>query len=340
MMKQETNVIGGNSVGIETEVTRLFTAMDQGANLLAKNKTQSYLESVVELGPYIVDQELPEEFKVILKPILEPFWNERVTKEDVRRAFQLVVLKGLKSSEQAHHHVTPDSVALFIGYLVALLKEGDPEPLQLLDLAVGTGNLLTAVLNQIPGDSQGLGVDVDDLMIQLALTNGNLQQHDLELFHQDAFRPMLIDPVDLVVGDLPVGYYPDQANAKTFKVVGDEGQAFSHHMMIEQTLTYLKPGGYAILMVPNQLFEEDPDKKLYRLIQEEAIILGFLQLPSTLFKKEEYGRSLILLRKQGEGVQKPKQALLAQLPSFTNQISFSRTLQQIQQWVKEYKSTY
>lgn len=332
-------MIGGRNVGIETVVTRLYTALDEGAKKVSDKLNLSYLEGLVKLGPMIVEQELPADLRKDLLPVLDPFWSGQMTKEDIRRAYQLAVLKGLKSTEQAHHHVTPDTVALFIGYLSNLFfpHQKENETTTILDVAVGSANLITAVLNQMKGLPQGIGVDVDDLMIQLALTNGNLQQTDLELFHQDAFRPLLVDPVDLVVSDLPIGYYPDHHHAASFKVVGKEGQALSHHMMIEQGLNYLKPGGYAIFVVPNQLFSEDEEKRLYQFIQEQSVILGFLQLPPSMFKKEEQGRSLLMLQKQGEGVKKPKQALLAQLPSFSNKTAFSSVLQQIQQWFKEHQ---
>ncbi|WEG13883.1 class I SAM-dependent methyltransferase [Pullulanibacillus sp. KACC 23026] len=324
---------------LETEVTRLFSALDQSVQYLAEAESQSYLESLIQVGPYITDQEIPETFEKTLLASLDPFWSGTFTKESIRRAFQLSVLKGLKSTDQAHHHVTPDTVSLFMGYLAQLLNFKQESVITVLDLAVGSANLITAVLNQLKTPAHGIGVDVDDLMIRLAMTNANLQQTTLELFRQDAFRPLLIDPADLVVSDLPVGYYPDKQQAQSFKVAQESEQPFSHHLMIEQHLTYLKPGGYAIMMVPNTLFQEDERHRLNQLIQEEAVILGFLQLPSSLFKTDSQGRSLLILQKQGEGVQKPKQALLAQLPSFSNKEAFSSMLLEIQNWFKDYQSS-
>lgn len=323
-------------MGLETEVTRLFSSLDQSAAYIAKEEKTSYLEALIQIGPFITDQDMPSTYKKTLNPILDPFWSGTFTKEMVRRAFQLAILKGLKSTEQAHHQVTPDTVALFMGYLAGQLSF-KTEALTVLDLAVGSANLITAVLNLIPNEAQGIGVDVDDLMIQLAMTSANLQQIPLELHHQDAFRPLLIDPVDLVVSDLPVGFYPDKEQAKSFQTVGEK--IYSHYMMIEQTLTHLKPGGYALLMVPNSLFQEDDAHLLHPFIQEESVILGFLQLPTTLFKSMEQGRSILILQKKGQGVQKPDQALLAQLPSFSNKEAFSSMLSQITEWFRAHRSS-
>jgi site-specific DNA-methyltransferase (adenine-specific) len=322
-------------MGIETGVTRLFAALDQSATLLSEQEDMAYLEGVIRTGTFIVEQEVPEPYKKKLVSFLAPFWEGALTQEEIRRAFQLVVLKGLKTTGQAHYQVTPDAVALFMGYLVNELPLKMEDNPTILDLAVGSANLLTAVLNQLPREVQGIGVDVDDLMIQLSFTNANLQQTDLELFHQDAFGPLLVDPVDVAVIDLPVGHYPDEEIAKSFQVASDNGKAYSHHLMIEQSVRYLKPGGYGLYIIPNQLFEEDKDKKVYHFIQKEAVILGLLQLPATLFKTKEHARSILLLQKQGEGVETPKQALLAQLPSFSNKEALSKVLGQIHAWFQE-----
>lgn len=322
-------------MGIETNVTKLFTALDQSATLLSKEEGVAYLEGLIQSGSIIVEQAPPEASKKELNAILAPFWEENLTQEEVRRAYQLAVLKGLKTTGQAHYQVTPDAVALFMGYLVNELPLNMEAAPTLLDLAAGSANLLTAVLNQLPEGIQGIGVDVDDLMVRLAYTNANLQQRELELFHQDALSSLLIDPADVVIIDLPVGYYPDEETAKAFQVAKEKGKSYSHHLMIEQSLRYLKPGGYGLYIIPNLLFEEDTDKKLYGLIQKEAYMLGLLQLPASLFKTKEQARSLLLLQKQGEGAVKPKQALLAQLPSFSNKEALSKVVSQIHAWFQE-----
>ncbi|MFB8735451.1 hypothetical protein ACEQPO_21880 [Bacillus sp. SL00103] len=37
----------------------------------------------------------------------------------------------------------------------------------------------------------------------------NLEEKEVELFHQDSLEPALISPVDVTVCSLPVGYYPN-----------------------------------------------------------------------------------------------------------------------------------
>ena len=52
----------------------------------------------------------------------------------------------MKESVQPNHQMTPDTIGMFIGYLLKKFIKNNTY--RLLDPAVGTGNLLTTVLNQ------------------------------------------------------------------------------------------------------------------------------------------------------------------------------------------------
>ena len=62
----------------------------------------------------------------------------------------------------------------------------------------------------------------------------------------DAVRPQVLKESDLIVSDLPIGYYPDDAIAQRYQVASSEGHTYAHHLMMEQALKYLKPQGVAI----------------------------------------------------------------------------------------------
>ncbi|MGV3488671.1 MAG: class I SAM-dependent methyltransferase [Tuberibacillus sp.] len=315
-------------------VNEWFQILDQSAEKIAEELNGTYLEGVAQTAENIVDGVvIPKELEQALSPLYSKIYDMEATPEQVRKAMQLVILKGMKNSAQPNHQMTPDAVALFIGYLVNKLplKNG----WTCLDLAVGTSNLLTAVLNHAEKEP-GLvsGVDIDDLLMKLSVANINLQQHDVELHHQDSLRPLLIDPVDVVITDLPYGYYYDEEYAKKFQLnIGQ--RPLSHFLMIEQALTYTAPGGFLIFLIPNDLFTMDEDKKLHGFIQETAIVLGILQLPSSMFRDQGHAKSIMILRKKGMDVQKPKHALLAELPSFKNRSSMQAMMQHIDEWFKE-----
>ena len=322
---------------------KLFTIIDETATWLQEELKCSYLEAVAETGENLFHGDvLQEEVSELLKKRLQKAYASvhlhEWKNEHIRKALQLAMLKGMKEYVQPHHQMTPDAVSVFIGYLVDEFTK-TYFSLSLLDPAIGTGNLMTAVLNQLTNKKvRSYGVDADDLLLKLAYVNANLQQHEIQLFHQDSLKPLFIEPVDVVVCDLPIGYYPDDENAKSFRLHAKSGHSYAHYLFIEQSIRYTKEGGYVFLVIPNTLFTSDESKQLHAFIKEETFIQGLLQLPLSMFKNEKAAKSIFILQKKGAHAKAPKQALLAQLPSFSNKEAMQAMVVKLEQWLKENRS--
>ena len=179
-------------------------------------------------------------------------------------------------------------------------------------------------------------LDIDDLLLQLALVNANLQEQQVEFYNQDSLEHLFIDPVDVVVSDLPVGYYPNDVRANEFKVKAENGHTYAHHLFIEQSMNYLKPGGYAFFVIPNNLFESEQADKLHEYIKEEVHIQGILQLPETLFKNKQSAKSILILQKKGNNIVAPKQ-VLAKVPRLSNMPAMEKVLSEMDTWIKQNK---
>jgi len=324
---------GGECMEQSQLLNHLFECLDQTTLLIEQHEEVSYLEALCLTADNITESMIKQEnLKSQLKPFYDDFFVEGMTAEDIRKAFQLVLLKGMKQSAQPQHQITPDGMAIFMSYLLNKLPL--PKNYRLLDLAVGSGNLITTVLNHLDSKpEQTLGVEIDDLLINTAHANVTLQQHEVELYHQDALRPLLIQSVDAVVTDLPVGVYYNQEYAKSF-ALGKTEQPYSHYLLIEQALNYLQPSGYFLGLVPNTLFEWDKDRQLHQLIQNQAVILGLIGLPESLFKDSRHAKSILLLQKKFEGIQPPEQALFVNMPSFKNHRAVANIIEKINQWLE------
>ena len=96
-------------------------------------------------------------------------------------------------------------------------------------------------------------IDNDEVLVHLALQAFALEQLDVKTSLQDGLQDSLVDPQDFVVSDLPVGYYPVDANAARFETKNDEGHSFAHHLLIEQQVRYLKEAGVGFFIVPTNL---------------------------------------------------------------------------------------
>ncbi|AAT62902.1 SAM-dependent methyltransferase [Bacillus thuringiensis serovar vazensis] len=328
---------------VSQTVETLFSIFDSSAVVLRKELDVTYLEALVETGDNlfegaILQEELSEAAIERLNREYSTFNEETYKGEEIRKAFQLAILKGMKEGVQANHEMTPDAVGMFMSYLFHKFMKGQNE-ITVLDPAIGTGNLMTTVFNSAQENitMSGFGVEVDEVLIKLALVNANLQKHAIEFFHQDGLAPLYIDPVDAVISDLPIGYYPNEIGASEYKLKADEGMSYAHHLFIEQSVKHTKEGGYLFFLVPNFIFESDQAPKLHAFIKETCFIQGLLQLPVSMFKNEKNAKSIFVLQKKGPSVTMPKQALLVELPKFSNMKAMEDIMDQLNTWFATHK---
>ncbi|MFT8321677.1 MAG: class I SAM-dependent methyltransferase [Bacillus sp. (in: firmicutes)] len=322
-------------------VEKLFAVFNETATIVKEELDCTYLEALAITGENmfqeaILQENISEYSAKKLKKSYESISLNEYSKEEIRKSFQLAILKGMQENVQANHQMTPDSIGMLIGYLVQ--KFYRQPSMQLLDLAVGTGNLLTTVINHQPDKTiKAFGVEIDELLLQLAYINANLQEQPVEFYNQDSLEKLFIDPVDIVVGDLPVGYYPNDIGASEYMLQADNGHSYAHHLFLEQSINHLKDGGYALCMVPNGLFESEQAAKLHHFFKEKVYIQSILQLPLSLFKNKQAAKSILVLQKKGDGIKAPKQVLLANVPKLSNINQMEKLLSQIDLWIKENK---
>ncbi len=132
----------------------------------------------------------PSELKSLLAKADFRKWEH----EWIRKAFQLAILKGLKDKSHPNRQMTPDTIGLFISYLVNKFT-GGRKGLTLLDPACGTGNLLLTAANQLSDKAgKSFGIEIDDVLLKIAYAQANLQEKEMELFCQDSLQPLFIEP--------------------------------------------------------------------------------------------------------------------------------------------------
>ncbi|OIJ12421.1 SAM-dependent methyltransferase [Anaerobacillus alkalilacustris] len=316
-----------------------FNSIDESVEVIQNDHKLTYLEALIITGEFLfqgeTEQPLSELAHKKVKTTLANVKIEQFSNEQIRKTFQLAILKGMKEGTQPQHIMTPDAVSMFVSFLVNKLTE-KKECVRILDPTVGSGNLLTAILNNSNIKMDSFGIEPDETLLQLAYVSANLQQHNVEFFHQDSLTEIFIDPVDVVVADLPVGYYPNEEVAKRYNLKAEKGMSYTHHLIIEQMLNYTKQGGFLLFLIPNTMFETEQAKQLHSFIKEHAHIYSLLQLPKSMFKHASHGKSIFIIRKKGEGIKAPNQALLAELPSFSNKEALTEMINSINNWLEAY----
>jgi site-specific DNA-methyltransferase (adenine-specific) len=295
-------------------------------------------ENIIDNNTVRVENGLPKEETVKkLQEIYRKLDLQHVKAEYVRQVVQLSFLKVIrKDAIQANHQMTPDTIGLIMAFLIEKITTVNKIK-TVFDPAVGTANLLTTVINQLRanGDQQitGFGIDNDDAMLQVASVSVELQDLDVKLYHQDAVSALDIPQSDLVVSDLPIGYYPLDENTKNYQTRAKEGHSYVHHLLIEQAMNYLKPGAFGVFLVPSSLFQTKESQSFVKWIQSVAYLQGLINLPAELFANPNAQKSILLLQRQGGNSKQAVKVLLGEFPSFKDKNGFASFMNDVSRWV-------
>lgn len=259
------------------------------------------------------------------------------SKDEMRKGIQIAILKGMRKNTQPNHQMTPDTLGLLISYFVEQFLEDELKAgaVKMADLALGTGNLVYTVMNALEGKIEATGVEVDELLIRLAAATAELIEQPISLYRQDSLEPLLVDPVDAIVSDLPVGFYPNEEVALDYELCAEKGMSYSHHLMIEQSVKHTKEGGYLFFLVPAGIFESDEAKNLHKYLKKHTWINAVIQLPSSLFSSHAHEKSILVLQKPSESLRAPREVLLAKVPNLSNKEAMAMFFEKVQIWKKQ-----
>lgn len=254
-----------------------------------------------------------------------------LNKEEWRRSFQYLLMKAAQTEPlQANHQFTPDGIGFLLVFLVDQLASSDK--VDVLEIGSGTGNLAQTLMNNCQRSLDYLGLEIDDLLIDLAASMAEVMKADVNFAQGDAVRPQVLKESDVIISDLPVGYYPDDAIASRYQVASPQGHTYAHHLLIEQSLKYLKPGGIAIFLAPNDLLTSEQSPLLKKWMQDHAQVLAMVTLPENLFRSANLAKTIFVLRKQEEAVVQP---FVYPLTDLQNQEDVMKFRESFQNWNKE-----
>ncbi|WP_210134751.1 class I SAM-dependent methyltransferase [Staphylococcus sp. GDX8P80P] len=306
----------------QTVMEKLFKTLDENAKALNEQNGQSFIEN---LG--LAMEDVYRNKRELL---------EQATLQDRRKAFQFAYLSLMQEeSIQANHQITPDSIGLILGFLVQKFTENKSE-LHVVDMASGAGHL-SASVNEVLKDTTVMHhlIEVDPVLSRVSVHLANFLEIPFDVYPQDAIMPLPLEEADIVIGDLPIGYYPLDERSHELQLGFKEGHSYSHYLLIEQSVTALKQTGFAFLVVPSNLFEDDNVKQLENFIATETEMQAFLNLPKTLFKNENARKSILILQKKKVNETKPVEVLLANIPDFKNPNQFQGFISELNSWMAE-----
>ncbi len=298
------------------QIERFFDYIDQFAILLYEHKKLSYLEGLNEAFNYLLDDELegsyPDEIIEKISSFKQDIIDISFGNEEVRKAVQLALLRGYKHANLSNSLITPDTIGIFIAYLIKKLYNTNGL-YTILDPLVGTGNLLYTIINQLDCDAKAYGIDHDIVKCNLARNIGDVLDIENEIFYQDT-----------------LAYYDKGFDVIVSDIDDDDSNDYFPYKVINHHLDSLVDGGFFLAIINNDFFEQEKNQVFRAEVQKKGYIFGLIKLSETLFKQQP--KSILILQKNGENVVPVKEFLLIDLPSFTEVDKFNHTLNQIDAW--------
>lgn len=255
----------------------------------------------------------------------------KLSKEEWRRAYQFLLMKAAQTEPlQANHQFTPDSIGFILTFLIDQLSK--KEHIDILEIGSGMGNLAETILNNTQKNVDYLGLELDDLLIDISASIADVMDAKVSFVQGDAVRPQVLKESDVIISDLPVGFYPDDSIAARYEVASTQEHTYAHHLLMEQSLKYLKSGGYAIFLAPNDLLTSSQSDLLKTWLQKHAQIVAMIALPEALFGNAAYAKTIFVLKKQEEQAVQPFVYALSDLQDQNDLLEFS---EKFQNWSRE-----
>ncbi len=304
----------------QNHIERLFEYLDTSANLFAEERNGSYLDGITEAVNNLVsdsiDASLSDATIEKMKSLMTTVNAIDFKKEEVRKAMQLAILKGFKQEKRTNALMTPDTIGLFMAFLVEKLYAKASE-LIIFDPLVGTGNMITTIANHMNVPTRLLGVESNVESYHLATALFDMMDYGDDLYFQDTllFHNIL---ADVVVTDFP------------YSTV-EKGTYFPYDV-INHHYQNLNEGGYFLAVIPNDFFEIPGAEVFKDVIKDLWQVIGLIKLPDSLFKT--IGKSIFIIQKIGPSVQKIENVLLADITSFEDEELLQIQIAKINQWFK------
>ena len=305
------------------KIEQAYTYLLENIQVIQNDLATNFYDALVEQNSIYLDGETDLEQ---IKENNQTLKRLALRKEEWLKTYQFLLMKASQTEPlQANHQFTPDVIALLLVFIVEELLAS--EEVSILEMGSGMGILGATFLTSLSKKVDYLGLEVDDLLIDLAASMADVIGLEASFVQGDAVRPQMFKESDVVISDLPVGYYPDDAVASRYQVASSQEHTYAHHLFMEQGLKYIKSDGYAIFLAPSDLLTSPQSDLLKGWLKEEASLTAMISLPENLFVNSKQSKTIFILQKKTDMTVEPFVYPLASLQDTSVLMTFKENFQ-------------
>lgn len=323
----------------------LYPKYENAVTYLQDQLKVGFIEALVETFDNLenkivkVEEEVPTPEAVTkLEKIYQELGYQSLSSENKQTLFYLLTLAGVKRDGFDYNgQVTPKFVAMVVTLLLQKLMPNISDKV-IVDPAVGSGNLLLDVLKEYPANKKKnlsvIGIDNNEDLLNVVDINTALYQQPADLFLQDNLEPWTFAGADLVLSDLPAGFYPNDQNSENFELRQKQGHSYAHELMIEQIVKNLKPNGLAIVVVPTLLLQGENANNFVTWLTKKVYLNAIVELPDELFTENNLKKTILVFQNHGDVSQPVQNVLLAKLGSPKDKAALADFNVQLDNWAQ------
>lgn len=293
----------------------IYDYLDEASNIIYEELHLDYLDCLIrvcdDINKGINESKLSKESLSKLEKIYERFFNHSFMNEEIRQALELLIVKGLKHRGRfSLDLMTPDSICYLFAHIINLIGENR---ISIMDVAIGTGNLINAISNFVDYEVDLIGIDINATLCDLARSTSDLQGNNIKIYCNDHLFPIL-DKVDVVIGDLDMGESLDK---------------YQPYEVISKSLDNLHDDGMFIYLITNDFFNQKEAQDFKNNFN--GTLAGLIILPETMFNKNHIGKSILIgTKKKLDNYD----LLLVNFPSLQDEVKVQETIVMIDEWIK------
>ena len=276
------------------KIEQAYTYLLENVQIIQNDLTTNFYDALIEQnGIYLDGQTNLED----VKKNNQALKRLALRKEEWLRTYQFFLMKAAQTEPlQANHQFTPDAIGHLMIFIIEQLWP--TKTLSLLELGSGMGILGASFLTSMNKKVDYIGIEIDDLLIDLAASMVEVMDLQMGFVQGDAVRPQVLKESDFIVSDLPIGYYPDDQIASRYQVAAKDEHTYAHHLLMEQSLKYLKTGGYAIFLAPTDLLTSPQSDLLKSWLTDQAQLVAIVALPEDLFAQGAQSKTIFVVQKK------------------------------------------
>lgn len=277
------------------KINMFYDLVDQACMDLYEDIGLNYLDALIRVGNDLVfeidDSKISPEILAELLEIYESLRNQTFYNEEIRLAFELLMVKAFKHLGLPLNVMTPDTICYLVSMIIKDKFEGNK--ITIIDTLLGTSNLLQAISNNVNSDIDLIGIEKEEYLVKLSEISTNLQNNEMKIYYQDAMSS-IYDKADVVVGDLESSEYEGEFSSELTEM----GINYLPYLLMGKRLENIIDDGYFVYIIDNDFFSQEKSEEFRKYLEDKATLLTLIVLPQSIVQNGHPGKSIIIGKKK------------------------------------------